>query len=240
VKIFKWLLCVAMALTLTAGSALAVDGDKPKTKKKPARARKARPKKPKNLLRGEYGIMASELKLTDKQKAKFVEIIKVQSEAKKALAEKAAPIKKELAEAKKAKDKDKCKELRAKLKALKYDSKANKAALMAILTDAQKADWDSFTIYRNACRKFGRTKLTADQKKAIRNMCNKADIKTTGDKKADNAVLKTLTAKISADVLTDAQRAAMAPKPRVKKEKKDKPVREKKPRATKKKKPADQ
>ena len=236
-KIFKWLLCVVMALTLTAGSALAVDGDKPKKKKRPGGARKARPKKPRNLLRGEYGIMASEVKLTDEQKTKLIEVIKTQNEAKKALAEKAAPIKKELAEARKAKDKDKIKELSAKLKALRGDSKANKAAIMAILSDAQKADWDSFTIYRNVCRKFGRAKLTDDQKQAIRGMCNKADIKTTGDKKADNAVLKGLTAKISADVLTDAQREAMT-KPRPKREKKPKPDREKKPR--KKKKPADE
>ena len=231
----KWLLFVVMALTLTAGSALAQDGDKPRKKKNPGRVRKARPKKSKDLLRGEYGIMASELKLTDEQKAKFAEILKAQSEAKKALAEKAAPIKKELAEARKAKDKDKMKELGAKLKELKGDSKADKAALMAVLTDAQKADWDSFTIYRNVSRKFGKAKLTEDQKKAIRDMCSKADVKTTGDKKADAAVLKGLAAKISADVLTDEQRTAMEPKARVKKEKKDKPVREKKPRAKKKK-----
>ncbi|MDP6546695.1 MAG: hypothetical protein QGH60_22195 [Phycisphaerae bacterium] len=235
-KICKWLLCVAMALTLTAGSALAVEGAKPK-KKKPARARKARPKKPRNLLRGEYGIMASEVKLTAEQKAKFVELIKTQNEAKKALAEKAAPIKKELAEARKAKDKEKCKELGAKLKALKPDSKANKAALMALLTDEQKTAWASFSLYRNACRRFGRAKLTDDQKQAIRDICAKSDVKVTGDKKADAAALKALTANISAGVLTDEQRKAMVPKPRVKKPKPDRP---KKPRDRKKKKPADQ
>ena len=235
----KWLLCVLMALTLTAGSALAQDGAKPKKKKNPGRVRKARPKKAKNQLRGEYGIMASELKFTDEQKTKFIEIIKAQSEARKALAEKSAPIRKELAEAKKAKDKDKCKELAAKLKELRGDSKADKAAIMALLSDAQKADWDSFTIYRNVSRKFGKAKLTEDQKKAIRDMCNKADVKTTGDKKADAAALKGLMAKISADVLTDEQRQAMAPKPREKREKKDKPARDKKPRPKKKKKAAD-
>ena len=307
----KWLLCVLMAMMLTAGSTLAQDAKKPK-KKKPARAKKARPQKAENLLRGEYGVMASEVKLTDEQKAKFVETLKAQSEAKKAMAEKASSLKKEqsearkpkdearckelgdqlkalqkeqsearkpkdearckelgdqlkalqkeFAEARKPKDEARCKELEAKrkelqkelaearkpkdeakfkelgdkLKKLQSDPKADKAALMAILTDAQKADWDSFTIYRDVSRKFGKAKLTEDQKKAIRDMCSKADVKTTGDKKADAAVLKGLAAKISADVLTDEQRTAMEPKARVKKEKKDKPVREKKPRAKKK------
>jgi len=237
VKICKWLLCVAMALTLTAGSALAVNEAKPK-RKKPARARKTRPRKPKNLLRGEYGIMASEVKLTDEQKAKFIEIIKAQSEAKKALAEKAAPIKKELAEARKAKDKDKCKELAAKLKALKGDSKADKAAIMALLTDEQKVAWARFSLFRNACRKFGRAKLTEDQKQAIRDICAKSDVKVTGDRKADNAAMKALMEKISSGVLTDVQREAMT-KPRAKREKKPRPDRDKKPRP-KKKKPADQ
>ena len=300
----KWLLCVLMAMTFTAGAALAQDADKPK-KKKPARAKKARPQKAKNLLRGEYGIMASEVKLTDEQKAKFVEILKAQSEAKKAMAEKVLSLRKEqaearkpkdearckelgdqlkalqkeLAEAKKPKDEARCKELGDKLKALqkelaearkpkdearckelgdklktlqkelaearkpkdaaklkelgdklkklKSDPKADKAALMALLSDAQKADWDSFTIYRNVSRKFGKAKLTEDQKKAIRDMCNKADVKTTGDKKADAAALKGLIAKISAGVLTDEQRTAMAPKPKVKKEKKPRPKKEK-------------
>ena len=201
----KWLLCVLMALTLTAGSALAQDADKPK-KNKPARAKKTRPQKAKNVLRGEYGIMASELKLTDEQKAKFVETIQSQREAGK------------------PKDEAKCKELEAKLKALRSDPKADKAALMAILTDAQKDEWNSFKIYKNVCGKFGKAKLTQDQKQTIRDMCNKVDIKTTGDKKANAAVLKGLSDNISANVLTDAQRQAMAPKPKVKKVKKDKPA----------------
>ena len=233
----KWLLCVLMALTLTAGSALAAkDGAKPK-KKRPDRVKKERVKKPKSALRGEYAIMASELKLTQEQQAKFVETIKAQSEAKKALVEKAAPIKKELAEARKAKDKDKVKELGAKLKELQGDPKADKAAIMALLSDEQKAAWAGFELYRNALRKFGKAKLTDDQKKAARDICTTSDVKLTGDRKADAAALKALTEKISTNVLTDEQRTAMAPKPKVKK---DKPAGDKKPRDRKKNKPADQ
>ena len=67
----KWLLCVLMALTFTAGSALAAkDGAKPK-KDKPARAKKARTPKGKSGLRGEYAIMVAELKLTDAQKTQL-------------------------------------------------------------------------------------------------------------------------------------------------------------------------
>ena len=225
-----------MALTLTAGSALAQDDAKPK-RKKPAREKKVRPGKDKSALRGEYAIMVSELKLTDDQKAKLVEIVKAQGEAKKAAAEKSAPLKKEMAEAKKAGDKDKLKELGAKLKELRGDPKADQAAIQAILTDEQKAAWAGFNVFRNACRKFGKAKLTDDQKKAIRDLCAKGDVKLTGDKKADNAAIKALTEKISADILTDEQRKAMAPKPKVKR---DKPAGDKKPRDRKKKKAADQ
>ena len=97
-NICKWLLCVLMALTLTAGSALAAEGDKPE-KKKRARARKERQRKAKKGLRGEYGIMASEVKLTEEQQTKMVEIVKAQAAARKAKAAEAAPIRKELAAA---------------------------------------------------------------------------------------------------------------------------------------------
>ena len=115
----KWLLCVLMALTLTAGSALAQDADKPK-RKKPAREKKVRVKKPKSALRGEYAIMASELKLTDEQKAKLIEVVKAQGAARKAKAAEAAPIKKELAEARKAKNKDKVKRFPVKVPLVRF------------------------------------------------------------------------------------------------------------------------
>jgi Spy/CpxP family protein refolding chaperone len=233
VKITKWLLCVLMALTFVAGpvSAKAPDGAK---KKKPARAKKARVKKSKSVIRGEYAIMASELKMTDDQKTKMIEIIKAQNESQKASAEASKALRTELTAAKKDGNKDKVKELSGKLKALRPDSKANKAKIMALLTPEQSATWGKFTLYRNACRKFGRAKLTDDQKAAARDLCYKSDIKVTGDRKADAAAVKTLTEKISADVLTDAQREAIKPKPRVKKEKKPKPADAKKPRGKKK------
>ncbi|MDP6543209.1 MAG: Spy/CpxP family protein refolding chaperone [Phycisphaerae bacterium] len=233
----KWLLCVLMALTFTAGSALAKDDAKPR-KKKPARAKKARTPKAKSVIRGEYAIMVSELKFTDAQKTKLIELIKAQNEARKATAEASKPLRAEQAEAKKAGNKEKLKEIAGKLKALRGDPKADRAKIAAIMTPEQKASWAKFGLYRNACRKFARAKLTDDQKKAIRDMCAKSDVKVTGDKKADNAALKALTDKIAADVLTDEQREAIKPKPRVKKEK---PAGGKKPREKRgKKKPTDQ
>jgi len=234
-KLSKWLLCVMVALTFTAGSVLAKDGGKGK-KAKPAGAKKARVKKPKSPFRGEYAIMASLLKMTDAQKAQLTEILKAQGASKKASAEAAKPIKIQLAAAKKAGDKAKVKELNAKLKALRGDPKASKAKVIAILTPEQKAEWAKFGLYRRVCSKFGRAKLTDDQKTTVRDMCAKSDVKTTGDKKADAAAMKGLTDKIAADVLTDAQREAIKPKPRVKKEK---PAGNKKPRGKKPKKDAD-
>jgi len=237
VKKFNWLLCMLMAAALLGGTALAKEADPGKKKReRPARPKKDRRKKPKSGLRGEYAIMASELKLTDDQKAKLTEIIKAQAEARKANAPKAAELRKQIAEAKKAGDKPKVKELMAKAKELRGDPKANREKVMAILTDEQKAQWASFSVYRNVCRKFGRAKLTDDQKKAIRALC--ADAKLTGDRKADSAAMKSLTKKITADILTAEQRESMTKKkpPRDKKDKKDKPPRNKKPRP---KKPAD-
>ncbi|MBT3202185.1 MAG: hypothetical protein HN350_19960 [Phycisphaerales bacterium] len=234
-KLSKWLLCVMVALTFSAGSVLAKEGGKAK-KAKPA-GKKARVKKPKSPFRGEYAIMASQLKMTDAQKAQLTEIVKAQSAAKKAYAEAAKPIQTELAAAKKAGDKTKAKELGAKLKALRGDPKATTAKVMAILTPEQKAEWAKFGLYRRVCSKFGRAKLTDEQKTTVRDMCTKSDIKTTGDRKADAAALKSLTDKIAAEVLTDAQREAIKPKPRVKKEK---PAGAKKPRVKKPKKGGDQ
>jgi hypothetical protein len=231
----KWLLCVLMAITFTAGPALAAkDGAKAK-KDKPARAKKARPKKTKSGLRGEYAIMASELKFTDAQKAKTIEIVKAQTTAGKAAAEASKPLKIEMAAAKKAGDKEKAKALAAKIKELRPNTKATMAKIKALLTDEQKADWAKFNLYRNATRKFRRAKLTDDQKKAIRDLCAASGIKITGDKRVDGKAIRALTDKIAADILTDAQREAIKPKPKVKK---DKPAGGKKPRG-KKKKPAD-
>ena len=214
VKVSKWLLCVLVAFAFTAGSVLAAkDGAKPQ-KDKLAREKKDQTKKGKSALRGEYAIMVSELKLTDEQKTKLIEIVK----AKKALAEKTAPIKKEMAEAKKAGNKDKYKELRAKLKELGGDPKAAQAKITAILTDEQKVDWAKFRLYRRACAKFRKAKFTDDQKKAVRDMCAKSGVKATGDKKADAQAFKGLTDKIAAEILTDEQRTAVAPKPKEKKE----------------------
>jgi Spy/CpxP family protein refolding chaperone len=231
-KMSKWLLCLLMALTFTAGPALAAkDGAKPK-KDKPARAKKAKKaKKGKSALRGEYGMMAAECKLTDAQKTQLIEIVKAQNVSQKAAAEASKPLKEQRTAAKKAGNKDKVKELNAKLKALQGDPKADRAKVLAILTDEQKASWAKFSLFRNACRKFRKAKLTGDQKKAIRDLCAASNVKVTGDRKTDAQALKGLTDKIAADILTDEQRTAIKPKPKVKK---DKPAGDKK-----KKKPAD-
>jgi len=229
VKLSKWLLSVLMTLAFVAGPALAKDAAAPK-KKKPARAKKARVRKPKSPIRGEYAIMDAELKFTDAQKTKLIELLKAQGETRKASAEASKPTKEQFVAAKKAGDKEKMKELSKKLKELRGDTKGDRAKIMALLTPEQNATWAKFNLYRTACRKFGRAKLTDDQKKAARDICYASDVKLTGDKKADSAASKALTAKIAADVLTDAQREAIKPKPRVKKDKKPKPAGAKKPR----------
>ncbi len=225
----KKLFCVVWALALlglTAGPVLVQAAeDKPK---KPRKEKPDRPKKGKSGVRGEYAIMASVLKLTDDQKAKLEALIKEMNGAVRtdmeASKEKAAEIKKEMEAAKKAKDKAAGQAARKKMTELKKSSLAIKAGfqkkILELMTAEQRGKWGGFGLYRRICRTFAKAKLTDDQKKAVRPLCDAA-AKELGDvaistaredKKEIAAALKKLGGKITTDILTNEQVEGMKKK----------------------------
>ena len=236
----KRLLCAVWAmalLVLTAGPVLAqaepAEEDKPKAKAKKARKEKRdRPKKAKSAIRGEYAIMASEVELTDDQKAKLEALIKEMNDAVRkdmeAAKEKAAELKKAIEDAKKAKNKEAGQEARKKLTELKKSSQAIRAdyqkKIRELLTPEQRTKWGGFVLYRRVCGRFAKAKLTDDQKKSVRTQCDAAakelgdlavSAATKEDKQKLGAEIKKLYEKITTDVLTNEQREAMK-KPREK------------------------
>lgn len=237
----KRLFCVVWALALLALMARPVlvqaapaDEDKPKKARK---EKPNRPKKGKSGLRGEYAIMGSVLKLTDDQKAKLEALIKEMNEAVRtemeAAKEKMAEVKKEMEAAKKAKDKAAGQAARKKMTELKKASLAVKAGfqkkILELLTAEQRGKWGGFVLYRRVSGMFAKAKLTDDQKKTIRPLCDAA-AKELGDlalstaredKKKIGAALKKLGDKITKEILTNEQAEGMKKKPKPKGDKKD-------------------
>ena len=224
-------------LALTAGPVLAqaepVGEDKPK-------AKKPKPKKPKSGLRGEYAIMASKAGFTDEQKTKLKALVKEMNEAVRkeaeASKEKLAELKKAIEAAKKAKDKAAGQEARKKMAEVKKASQAVKAGyqkkIVKLMTAEQRGKWGAFVFYRKASGKFSKAKLTDDQKKAVRTLCDAAakelgDLAISAsakeDKKKVQAAVKKASEQISRQVLTDEQRKAMKAKAKGK----DKPAKPK-------------
>lgn len=218
-------------LALTAGPVLAqaapAGEDKPKAKK----AKGDRPKKPKSALRGEYAIMASKAGFTDEQKTKLEALVKEMNEAVRkeaeASKEKLAELKKAIEAAKKAKDKAAEKEARKKLAEAKKASRAVKAGyrkkILELMTAGQRRKWGAFVFYRSTCLRFSKAKLTDDQKKSVRTLCDAAAkelgdlaISAAGkeDKAKVQAAVKKTSEQISRQVLTEEQRKAMKAKPK--------------------------
>jgi len=192
--------------------------DKPEKKKKTD-------KKQKTKLRGEYGIMASVLKLDEETCAK----IQAQCEANaKALKEadaagkaKLKELRAALAKAKKAKEEDKVADLQKQIKeaeqAKAKQQAENMAKIMALLTDEQKAVWKAFDLNRVMMREFKAAKLTKEQTASVKKLCDEAAAGipfasecTDAEKKQARADgLKKLAEKVTSDVLTEEQRAKL-------------------------------
>jgi len=222
-----WWMSVATALLLacsvlvTPSVAVAQD-DAPKKARKKARDRKKPPKK--KRLPGEYGIMASVLKIQEPQLTKFNAAVQAYGETMKAWqagpdGAKLAELQKAAQEAKKAKDKDKAKELSQQMKPLMAQrakvQAEERAAIMAVLTPEQKAQWAGFTIYRTAMRRYKRLKLSEEQTKQVRDLCDAAakTMPPSSDRKAYGQARKKLDAEIVEKVLTPEQRDELKKKP---------------------------
>jgi Spy/CpxP family protein refolding chaperone len=246
-KTCVWLLSVLAVMLLAAPAAMAQDGlgeDGPKVKKKRDRGKGKGGRRQKG---GVTAKLVDELKLDDATRAKFNEQLKANRTAlgewMKTNGEKLKLLRKDMAEARKNRDKDKAKLLGTEMKALyggraKVEAEGNEK-LMALLTDEQKSAWSGLGLSMKVLGRYRRCKLTEDQVVKVREMCVAAakEIGDGKDRKAVGVAMRKLNGEIVKDVLTDEQRAKMktrrkpkgdgARKPRVKKDrvKKDKPVK---------------
>jgi len=220
----KWWVSALVLFAFTAAPVLAAEGeetqDKPKKKK-----RERKPAKPKSVLRGEYAMLVKVAELTDEQKAKLEEQVKAYNEAlaawRQANGEKMKGLQKAYADAKTAKDKEAMAKAREEMKPLRAEQNRLRTALWKgiheMLTPEQKEKYDAFKFYRTALGRFGRAKLTAEQKATIESLCAEPGkaYAAEKDRKAKGKILRDLQKKIHDEVLTDPQREALK-KPRKK------------------------
>jgi Spy/CpxP family protein refolding chaperone len=194
------------------------------TPAKAAPAAGAKASKTKGLT-GEYGIMASELKLSDEQVATLTSRLEAKATAIKEWNQnegKGLPdLEKALKDATVAKDKAKAADLSKQIKTLtaprealsqKYDKE-----IAAVLTHQQAENWEGFKAYRTLMGATAKANLTDDQKATIKDKAIKTGpqlLNAESDTKAKNAVLKELHDWVSKDVLTPEQRTALLPPPK--------------------------
>lgn len=180
----------------------------------------AKEAKAKPALAGEWAIMASELNLSEDQKAQLA--AKVQDRDTKMKAwdaehgTKLAEAKAAAKAAREAKDKDKAAAANKEVESLtegqaKVKTEAD-AAIHAILTPAQAKTWEGFTLSRTTLGSLSKAKLTDAQKAEIRARAQKASDSVAGnDPKARMAAARALRDSVVAEVLTAEQRAEIAP-----------------------------
>lgn len=92
---------------------------------------------------------------------------------------------------------------------------AGRAALLALLTGPQRAEWQGYLLFTETHVRFGRLGLTKDQISDIRSRCVKAgllvsDLRTKGKAGEAAKVEQTLERKVVKEVLTDSQRNLFA------------------------------
>ena len=175
--------------------------------------------------RGEYALIAAQAKLTDEQKIQLAAIVMERGDAKARMRaanqEKLDGLKKDLAEARKANNRDAVSTILQQMMRINATAAKAKKALakrvMELLTPEQQAKWAGFVLYRSVCKTLSKTSPTDDQKTAIRGLCDDAALELGDEalkmspKRA--AAQKKLRDKIKAEILTDQQRKAMGSRP---------------------------
>ncbi|MCE9589442.1 MAG: Spy/CpxP family protein refolding chaperone [Planctomycetes bacterium] len=218
------MLTTALALTVNvpvwARDAKPAEGAPPAREK--AEKAKAEGRAPKAApgLRGQYAIMASELKMTPEQQAQLQKKVEAREAAVKAWNEangaKLAESQKALAEAKKNKD-PKAAELKAEVDKLAADKeKVNKDSMVEVervFTPEQKKTWAGYEVYVGATGHFSRVKLSDEQKAKARQLAQDTSAILPAEGKDRKAALNALYSKIEAEVLTDEQRAQLKAPP---------------------------
>ena len=216
---FICLMCIAAVLVLLAAPAATEGDDKvevPATRPSDTAATQPRPK-----LRGEYALMAAEAGLTDKQKVQLAATVMEGRDAEvrmlAANKERLDNLQKDLAEARRADNKDEISSILQQIMRINAAAtKAKKAldeSVMGLLTPEQKAKWAGFVLYRSVCRTLSRAELTDDQKTAVRRLCDNAALELGDDalKTSRKRVVaeKKLRDTVKSEILTDQQRKAL-------------------------------
>jgi len=227
-KATKWLLC-GVALFVLAAPAPA-EGEKPdkpavrKSKREKAAKSKGDKERSKNVLRGYWAMLAVELKLDENPelKAKIEAKVKEGQEKlaawEKANAAKLKEAREAMVEARKNKDRQAMQKARELMRPLIAERRKieeeNKAAVMALLSPAQRAQWKLAETYYQVVGRYARAGLTAEQKKQVRELCAKSAKALEGaDKRARSALMRKLHAEIEQKILTEEQREKLkAPK----------------------------
>ena len=139
-KHYMWLLCSLAALALVVAPALAKEKEAPKVGESVG-GEKPKMEKTKSPF-GQYAPMIAELKLTDEQKQRMQEVMKVCAE-----------------------------ELAAWWQEMGKMQEKHEAAVVAVLTPEQQAEWKGLKVYLGIVGKFGKIELSEDQKTKIKALC---------------------------------------------------------------------
>jgi len=214
-KTVGWILAVWAAVLLAAPAALAQEEAGGKRAKERNRRRERAGQRGREKATP-YAKMAKVLNLDEATKQKVEEQVAANKtsleEWKKGDGAKMGELRKAFAEARKAKDKDKAKEVMGELRKLMTARGTLEQELMgkvlALLSEEQKAAWAAYQLQQNVVRRYMRLKLTEEQQAQVKTLCEAAskDLAAAQDGKAKAAAMRKLQSEISEKVLTDEQR----------------------------------
>ena len=213
---YRWWLSCLLVAAFAAAPALAQDAGGKKKKKERA-AKKERPakkeRKPKGDRRrkgggGLAGQIAKVCQLSEQQQADLQEALKAYTAAQKEARERQGELRKAMAEARKAKDKDKFKELAQQQKALMGPANDALAKAMGVLTPEQRAKWEGSKLARQVLGRLKKAELDDAQKKAVEALCTKkAQELKDSDEKTKRSASRTVLQEVVDNILTADQKA---------------------------------
>lgn len=215
-----WLILTLALAVLIAAPALLAEEAKTRAEGKAKAAAKEKGEggeKSASGLKGEYAIMAGELKLTAEQQAAVAAKLAAREEASAAWRKdnvaKLETAQETLKKAKESGDKEAAKKAADELKTLSEGREKiaadTAAAIRAIFTPEQQQAWEGFSLYRQAMARYRKAELTEDQHKKVRELCDAAGKEIAAGKAKDE-----VRAKLDKDIgglLTAAQKEALKP-----------------------------
>ena len=222
-RTLRWLTSGLVLLAIASAPARAIaGGEKPAKADKPKAGKKDKPPtQPKSLIQGYWAILASELQLTDEQKAKLEEALKNKNEANAAWNKEKGTqyneLNKALQDAKKNKNEQAIKDLNEKLQPLRQEKedldKKCAAEIDAVFTAEQLTKRKELDFYHRTIGRFAKAQLTDEQKAEARKLCQAAQGPIEQAKGKDRQQLQQQLHESIEKLLTDEQREMMTRKP---------------------------